>query len=71
MYHIIQKAINLAYKSKYSRKRKNQVVLIMTTDGKQSDGIDKCHYIALKSALIDNGFNHPVKSLSRLFREIT
>ena len=33
--------INLAYKSKYNRKRKNQVVLLMITNGKQSDGTDK------------------------------
>ena len=36
-----RKTINLAYKSKYNRKRKNQVVLLMITNGKQSDGTDK------------------------------
>ena len=65
------KTINLAYKSKYNRKRKNQVVLLMISNGKQSDEIDKWHYIALKSVNTDNGFNHSIKRLSRLFRGIT
>ena len=65
------KTINLAYKSKYNRKRENQVVLLMITNGKQSDEIDKWHYIALKSVRTDNGFNRPIRSLSRLFRGIT
>ena len=43
----------------------------MITDNKQSDEIDKWHYIALKSDSIDNGFNRPIRSLSRLFRGIT
>ena len=43
----------------------------MITDNKQSDKIDKWHYIALKSDSIDNKFNRPIRSLSRLFREIT
>ena len=29
------------------------------------------HYIALKSGPTDDGFNHPGRSLSRLFRGIT
>ena len=33
----------VAYKSKYNFKRKNQVILIMITDGK------KWHYLAVKS----------------------
>ena len=37
-----EKTINLAYKSKYNRQRKNQVVLLMITNGK------KRHYITLK-----------------------
>ena len=65
------KTINLAYKSKYDRKRKNQVVLLMITNSKQSDEIDKWHYIALKSIPTGNGFNRPLRSLSRLFRGIT
>ena len=65
------KTINLAYKSIYNRKRKNQVVLLMITDNKQSDGIDKWHYIALKRVPTNNGFNRPIRSLSRLFRGIT
>ena len=55
--------IKLAYKSKYNRKRKNQVVLLMITDGKEK------HYIALKSEPTDDGFIRPIKSLSKLFRE--
>ena len=65
------KTINLIYKSKYNRKCKNQVVLLMITDNKRSDKIDKWHYIALKSAHTDNGFNRPIRSLSRLLRGIT
>ena len=57
--------INPAYKSKYSRKHENQVVLLMITNGKKS------HYIALKSACTDDGFNRPITSLSRLFTGIT
>ena len=59
------KTINLAYKSKYNRKRENQVVLLMITNG------EKWHYIALKSERTDDGFNCPISSLSRLFRGIT
>ena len=60
-----EKTINLAYKSKYNRKRENQVVLLMITNG------EKWHYIALKSVRTDDGFNRPIRSLSRLFRGIT
>ena len=60
-----EKAINLAYKSKYNRKRENQVVLLMITNGEQ------WHYIALKSEPTDDGFNRPIRSLSRLFRGVT
>ena len=65
------KTINLTCKSKYNRKRENQVVLLMITNGKQSDEVDKWHYIALKSVRTDDGFNCPIRSLSRLFRGIT
>ena len=65
------KTINVAYKSKYNRKRKNQVVLLMITDNKQSDEIDKWHYIALKSVPTDDGFNQPIESLSGSFRGVT
>ena len=65
------KTINLAYKSKYNRKRKNQVVLLMITNGEQSNETNKWHYIALKSVRTDDGFNRPIRSLSRLFRGIT
>ena len=60
-----EKTINLACKSKYNRKRENQVVLLMITNG------ENLHYIALKSERTDDGFNFPIKSLSRLFRRIT
>ena len=63
--------MNLAYKSKYNRKLKNQVVLLMITNSEQSDGTDKWYCIALKSVHTDNRFNRPVRSLSRLFRGIT
>ena len=43
------KTINLAYKSKFNRKRENKVVLLMITNGKQSDEVNKWHYIALKN----------------------
>ena len=32
---------------------------------------EKWHYIALKSVRTDDGFNHRVRNLSRLFRGIT
>ena len=69
-----EETINLAYKSKYNRKRKNQVVLLMITNDEKNDEIDendKWHYIALKTKHTDDGFNRPVKSLSNLFRGIT
>ena len=37
----------------------------MITNGEQ------WHYIALKSVRTDDGFNRPIRSLSRLFRGIT
>ena len=60
-----EKTTNLTYKSKYHRKRENQVVSLMITNG------ENWHYIALKSERTDDGFNRPIKSLSRLFRGIT
>ena len=59
-----EKTINLPHKSKYNRKRKNQVVLLMITNG------EKWHYIALKNERTDDGFNGPIRSVSRLFRRI-
>ena len=56
------KTINLAYKSKYNRKRENQVVLLIITNGEQ------WHYIVLKSVSSDDGFNCPTRSFFRLFR---
>ena len=55
-----EKIINLAYKSKHNRKRENQVVLLLITNCEQ------WHYTTLKSI-----FNRPIRSFSRLFREIT
>ena len=55
------KDIRLAYKSKYNHKRKDQVVLLMITNDKQSGEIDKWHYIASKSVNTDNGFNQPIR----------
>ena len=46
----------------------------MITNDEKNDEIDendKWHYIALKSEYADDGFNRPIKSLSKLFREIT
>ena len=52
-----EESINLECKSKYNRKRENQVVLLMITNDEQNDGADKWHYIALKSVRTDDGFN--------------
>ena len=57
-----EKTITLAYK--YNRKRENQVVLLMITNG------EKWHYMALKSVRTDDGFNRPIRSLSWSFRGI-
>ena len=57
------KAINLPYKSKYNRKRENQVVLFMITDS------EKWYYTALGSVCTTDGFNRPIRSLSRNFGE--
>ena len=65
------KAINLAYKSKYNCKCENQVVLLMITNSKQSDEVNKWHYTALKSVRTDNRFNWSIRSLSRLFSGVT
>ena len=39
--------------------------MLIITDG------EKWHYTALKSVRIDDGFNRPIRSLSRLFRGTT
>ena len=46
----------MASKSKYNRKRKNQVALLMITDNNQENTAEKWHYIALKSMPTDDGF---------------
>ena len=43
----------------------------MITNGEQSDEAGKWHYITLKSVGTADGFNCPIRSLSRLFRGIT
>ena len=65
------KTINLAYKSKYNQKHQNKVVLLMITNSDQSNEADKWYHIALKSVRTDDGFNRPIRSLSRLFKGIT
>ena len=40
------KTVNLAYKSKYNRKRENEVVLLMIINSEQRDEAEKWHYIA-------------------------
>ena len=63
--------IRCAYKSKYNNESKNQVILLMITDGEHSDGVEKWHYLVLKSeTMLYNGklYNRPVKSLSRLLK---
>ena len=42
----------------------------MITNGKKSNEIDKWHYTALKSMRTDDGFNRPIRRLSRLFNGI-
>ena len=59
-----EKDICHVYKSKYNHKRKNQVVLLMITDG------EKWHYTALKSEQTEDGLIRPAKSLCRLFKGI-
>ena len=57
--------IHCANKSEYNNECKNQVILLMITDG------EKWHYLALKSELtLYNGkmCNRSVKSLSKLLR---
>ena len=51
-----KKEIKLAYKSKYNRKRKNQVVLLIITDNKQ------WHYTALKSIPTADGHIKPIEA---------
>ena len=43
----------------------------MITNGEQRDEAEKWYYIALKSVRTADGFNRPIRSLSRLFRGIT
>ena len=43
----------------------------MITDNKQSNKIDKWHYIVLRRVPTDDGFNQPIRSLSGFFRGIT
>ena len=43
------KQIKLAYKSKCNCKHENPVILLMIADGRRSDGVEKWHYLAVKS----------------------
>ena len=63
--HKTKKIIRIAYKSKYNHQRENQVVLSVITDGK------KWHYLALKSRPTIDGYNCPLRSLSKLLRGIS
>ena len=66
------KEICRAYKSKYNNERQNQVTLLMISE--RIDEIEKRKFLALKSESMQyNGksYNRPVKSLSRLLREIS
>ena len=60
--HPVKKKINIIYKSKYTHKRKNQVVLLMITDNEQQDTIEKWHYITLKSEITDDGYKNQHKA---------
>ena len=66
-----EKKLNIICKSKYNRKCKNQVVLLIITDNEQQDTEEKWHDIALKSEITDDGYKKPTHSLSALFRGIT
>ena len=59
------KTTMFVYKSKYNHKHENEAIFLMITEGK------KWHYVALEIVRKTNGYNRPVKSLSRLFKEIT
>ena len=66
-----KKEIKITYKSKFNRKRKNQVVLLMITDDEQQDTIEKWHYIALNSEIDDDDeYKKPTQSLSALYRGV-
>ena len=43
----------------------------MITDNNQENTSDRWHYLASKSIPVDDGFNRPIQSLSRLVRRIT
>ena len=43
----------------------------MINNGEKSDEAEKWHYISLKSVRTADGFNRPIRRLSRLFRGIT
>ena len=62
MPHYEENIIHLC-KSKHNHTRKNQVVLLMVTDG------EKWHYTALKSAQTEDGFIRPTKVYLDYLRE--
>ena len=53
--------INIEYASKFNRDRKNQIALLMITNGEEIS-----HYLALKSIPTENQYIQPSKSFSRL-----
>ena len=61
-----ENTLNLACKSKYNRQRKNQVILLMITNGK------KWHYIALKNEPTDDvlSTSEPTESSCKKFVNI-
>ena len=65
-----KKEIKITYKSKFNRKRKNQVVLLMIPDDDQQDTTEKWHYIALNSEIDDDEHKKPTQSLSALYRGV-
>ena len=66
-----EKKISIVYKSKYNRKCKNQVVLLMITDDEQQGTIEKWHYITLKSEIDDDGHKKSTQYLFALYRGVT
>ena len=54
-----------ACKSEYNHTDKNQIVLLIITDG------EKLHYTALKNEQTEDRLIRPTKGLSRLFKEVT
>ena len=65
LYHTIKKQQISNTNQNVTVKWENQVIFLIITNS------EKWHYIALKGVRTDDGFNRPIRSLSRLFRGIT